>query len=90
MRLSEQDARPPRSTDDVVGDQVVVALLDPDAEAASEDVVSLDHVMAAGAEGDATAVSNQPIARDPVAIAPLHDHALAAVARDRFPLIRLS
>ena len=86
MRDSEADARPAGVSDDVVGDQVAVALLDPDAVAASGDAVSRDHVMAAGTEGDAGVVSNQAVALDPVALAPLHDQALAAVARDAVPL----
>src|SRR5205823_5275014 len=59
MGDSQADARPPSVADNVVGDQVVVALLDPDAVAAVGDAVSGDHVMTARAEGDAGVVSHQ-------------------------------
>src|SRR5919109_267400 len=42
--------------------------------------------MAAGAEGDAGVISNQAVALDPVPLATLQNHALAAVAGDAVPL----
>ena len=60
---SEVDARVVSVGDDVVRDQVAMAVLDPDPVAAAEDVVSGDHVVAAGAKRDAVMVSHQAVVR---------------------------
>ena len=82
----EADARPSGVTDDVVGDQVVVALLDADAVAASGDVVSGDDVSDARAKGDADAVLNHSVAPDLIALAAFQDEGLAPVTRHQVRL----